>query len=691
MLPGYASGLMRRVTYRLSGLGLLGLVALGCASIPARQYGVSEIEWQGVERMSSDAIEACLVTREREATVLRLGMGSGKCGELPFDSRPPKLTLWTMPWSEWPVYDPAIFDVDKQRIGRWYRARGFYDARVTAVRTYADGHLLNEPDDCDGSKSDCKLDVMVQVQEGEPALVSAVDLESNTALPAELLERLTAALSVRRGQRFDEALYEADKEELRALLWNVSYARASVTGSVSIDPGKHTARVVYKLDPGPACVFGHVRVEGAEELPARLIVEAADIPEHEPYSYERVLDAEQAVIALGVFSSVQLKPQGQGRVVDLVALVKVGRLERWSAGIGIMSGSMQRSIAGETESVPQWDVHLSGAYENRDFLGGLRRLRVEDRPRLISPREFPAVTTPRLGNVLSVRYEQPATFERRTALFSENTWDFGPDPYQGFFRHDISDKLGLQRDFWRQRVHTRIAVAHDLYEITDIDPPATVSDYRLPYLEQYFIFDLRNDPQRPRLGAYFSMNAQQAFQLSGYGSWDYVRVAPDLRGYLPLMWDFVLAARVALGALFILDADPALDPTSERLGPQSYRLRGGGANSNRGFSAGTLGAGLDGGIRRFEGSIELRIPFGSDFGMALFGDIGDVNQGKTVRFDHLNAAVGFGLRYFTILGPLRFDAGWRIPGLQVLGGAPDKRVRVKVLPSAAHLTIGQAF
>jgi translocation and assembly module TamA len=358
-----------------------------------------------------------------------------------------------------------------------------------------------------------------------------------------------------------------------------------------------------------------------------------------------------------------------------------------------MSGSMQRSISGETESVPRWDVHLSGVYENRNFLGGFRRLRIEDRPRLIMLREFPGITNPRFGNVLSVNFIQPAALERHTSLFSENTWDIGPDSYQGFFRHDLGNKLGLQRHFWRRRLYTRFAIAHDLYEITDADRPATVSDYRLPYFEQYLVFDLRNDPQRPRLGGYFSVTAQQALQLGGYGSWDYLRVAPDLRGYLPLMWDFVLAARFALGALFVMDADSALDSTSKKLGPQSYRLRGGGANSNRGFGAGKLGvgAGLEGGIRRFEGSLELRIPFGSDFGMALFGDVGDVNQGKAFRFDYLNAAVGFGLRYYTILGPIRFDAGWRVPGLQRLGSAPEPRVRVKVPPSAAHLTIGQAF
>jgi outer membrane translocation and assembly module TamA len=147
---------------------------------------------------------------------------------------------------------------------------------------------------------------------------------------------------------------------------------------------------------------------------------------------------------------------------------------------------------------------------------------------------------------------------------------------------------------------------------------------------------------------------------------------------------------VAFGALFVLDSDSALDSTSRDLGPQSYRLRGGGANSNRGFAPGTLGAGIDGGKRRWESSVELRIPLSRTFGFVLFFDTGDVNRGARVRFDHLNAATGFGLRLYTPFAAIRFDAGWRIPALQVVG-APEPPLHVGVLPSAAFLTIGEAF
>jgi outer membrane protein assembly factor BamA len=668
-------------------------VCSGCVTIPKGQYGVEDVGWIGLHEMTDEALEACLVTRQRDASVLRLGLGAGKCGEPPFDSSPPRITLWTLPWTDWPVYDPAIFDVDKERILRWFRARGYYEAKVIGIRTYVDGHMVVDPIECDPNKSSCELQLMVQVEEGQSVRVQDVQVETQATLGADLLEKIQKSLTVERNKRFDEHDYETDKTQILEQLWDASFARAKVTGRVSIDREARTARIVYQLEPGPACTFGTVRVEGAEDVPPELIIQAADIREGKPYSREKVLDAETAIFALGAFSSVQVKPQGDGSRVDLVAAVRVGRLERWSAGVGVMSGTQQRSV--EYESIPQWDVHLLGSYENRDFLGGLRRLRIEERPRLIFLHDFPGVAGgPRLGNLISLKFEQPAAVERRTTLFFENSWDFGPDPFQGFFRHDLTTKVGLSRPFFRQKLQTRAAIAHDFYEITTQPQDASiVSSYRLPYLEQQVTIDLRNDRQRPKLGAYAAVVVQEAFRLGSYGSWDYIRVSPDFRGYVPLMWDFVLAARFAVGALFISDRAGNLDDNSERLGPTPYRFRGGGANSDRGFSAGKLGDGLSGGIRKYEGSLELRIPLGRDFGTVLFGDVGDVGRGARIRFDHTNAAIGFGFRYFTILGAIRLDAGWRVPGLQRIGDRADPAndVEVHPWPSAMHLTIGEAF
>jgi translocation and assembly module TamA len=692
---------LRTWTVLATGLALALACASGCASIPKGQYSVSRIEWRGTQALDSAAIESCLVTRERPRFSIPLGLRNPSCGEPPFDSSPPTIDLWSWPWTDWPVFDAAIFDVERERIERWYRARGYYDARVTDVRAYVDDREV-DPNECPGKGAECELKLVVQLHEGAATHVDKVELRTTTALPRALLTRLRANLRLQAGSRLDEADYDADKVALQNALLDASYARVKVKGHVTVDRARRTAYVEYRIEPGPACVFGQLSIEGAQDdVPTQLLIQVASIPRGARYEPAVIDDAQRALVRLNVFSSVRIETRGTGRVVDLVATVQRGPITQLSAGVGLMSGTMVRSFSGTTESVPQWDIHLSGSYENRSFLGGLRRLRIEERPRLIFPQAFPGISGgPRPGNIILVRFEQPGMFEARTKLVIPADWDFGPDPYRGFFRHDIELQVGLERSFWRQRITGRLAIAHDLYIVTEHTQLDDVSSYRLPYLEGQVVLDLRDNPLRPRLGMFFSLLMQGASRLSGYGSWDYARVLPDLRAYVPLPLSMVLAARFALGALFITNPAPDLDPTSKRLGPQSYRLRGGGANSDRGFLAGHLGDSVDGGTRRFEGSLELRVSLGPDFGVVVFGDVGNVSDTgadadgnaypPSFQFSEIHAATGLGVRYFSVLGALRLDAGWRIPGLQDLN-TRDDGIHWSGWPSAVHLTIGEAF
>ena len=672
---------------------LLVWVACGCASaLPTGQYEMHELDWEGVDQMSREALQACLATQPRDAVTLRLGLGAPTCGEPPFDEDAPSLDLWTWPWEPRPVYDPAIFQVDRRRIERWYAARGYYEARVVDVRYQVDGETIRRPDRCE--QEDCKLDATVVVEEGKPVLIASIELVVVGKLEPALDQELREAVKIQIGARFDEAAYKADEVRMTELLGEASYARAQVSTVIEVDRVARSAAVHYRVEPGPFVRLGKARVEGNGELSAEAVLDVARLKPGTAYSTSELRDAERAVYGLGVFAAVNIEPVYDERspnVADLIIRVKPARLERLRLGFGVMSGSMQRVTSDEAQSVPEWDIHLRAGYEHGNFLGGMRKLRIEERPRLIFLDQFPVANDlpPKLGNTLSVELEQPRFPEHRTTTFLTNAWDFGPDPFEGFFRHDLASRLGVRRKFFRETLSIELALQHDLYEITDRDPPDDASSYRLPFAEQQIKVDLRNDAQRPVRGAYFATAVQEAVRL-GYGSWDYVRWTGEARAYQRLFWKVVLAERFGLGAIFIGARDPDLDATSALLGPQSYRLRGGGANSNRGFGAGELGAGTDGGKRRWEASVELRVPLGADVGFVLFLDGGDVSRAEKVHFERTNLATGFGLRYFTPFAPIRFDAGWRIPGWQRFG-VPEEEVELKPLPSAAHLTIGEAF
>jgi outer membrane translocation and assembly module TamA len=62
----------------------------------------------------------------------------------------------------------------------------------------------------------------------------------------------------------------------------------------------------------------------------------------------------------------------------------------------------------------------------------------------------------------------------------------------------------------------------------------------------------------------------------------------------------------------------------------------------------------------------------------VFLHVNDINLGE------LRAAVGFGLRYRSPIGPIRVDLGIKVKRLTLADGTMER-------PTALHISLGQAF
>lgn len=684
--------------------GALSLILLtsSCAHHESGRYQVQRLELRGQEHLAERPVEACLITRERPRFALTLGLGDPTCGEPPFDSQAPRLNLWRWWWTDWPAFNRAIFDEDRERILRWYRARGYYDARIVDVRF--DPPEASDPaaePDCDLQEEVCPLRIVVTIDEGEPTLLEQVRFTGLEELEPRLVEQLEKAGSLSLDEPLDESHYDAAKERMREVLRAAGYANPRVDGRVDVTTTARRARVEYRIETGALYTFGELTLEGEGELTEKPIVAAASLPTGQRFDPKTLREIQAEVYALGAFSFVEVHEEidEQAEKVNVRLSVAPRAPHALRLGVGVLSGAQRRTSTGETTSIPQWDIHLFARYERRHVLGTLGRLTIEDRPRMIFSRDFPRTTLPNYGNLLSVQLNQPGLIEKRTDLFTENAWDYGPDPFLGFYRSDLFFRVGVRRAFFSRRLIATLALQQDLFLVNSAPENVTTdgserpSSYGYSYLEEDLRLDLRDNPARPKLGAFFGLNASQAPRWQG-SDWTAHRLAPEARIYLPLFLDIVWASRFALAGFFITNANPALDDTSRALGPNTYRLRGGGANSNRGFLAGQLGVGRVGGVRRWEGSSEIRVPFGRDFVLAGFADVGDVNDEEAWRFAHLNFTAGFGFRYYTILGAIRLDTGLRVLRWQRLDGQDPTDAddaRLFGAPGALHLTIGDAF
>ena len=141
------------------------------------------------------------------------------------------------------------------------------------------------------------------------------------------------------------------------------------------------------------------------------------------------------------------------------------------------------------------------------------------------------------------------------------------------------------------------------------------------------------------------------------GMFTIVRSRADAQFYFPLKKDkFVLALRGSLGAVYGADSYEI---------PPSARFYSGGGGSVRGYEYQSLGPRNEdndplGGNALAEVSAEGRWKFTPEWGVVAFVDggtaFGDAPGQSSQPFDdEMRWGAGVGLRYYTAIGPVRFD------------------------------------
>jgi translocation and assembly module TamA len=205
----------------------------------------------------------------------------------------------------------------------------------------------------------------------------------------------------------------------------------------------------------------------------------------------------------------------------------------------------------------------------------------------------------------------------------------------------------------------------------------------LSYLDATLEWDRRDDKTEPRNG-YFAALSVQGGGGPLFGDFTYIRILPDVRYYrsFGLEQRLTVAGKLRLGTLI-----PYRNKETGR--EQSSivtRFFSGGGSSMRGFNSRRLSPQIAvfpapsddpnapppapvtvpvGGNSLFETSLEVRYRVTQSLVLASFWDTGYVGRdpltlgGEAFR-QRLYHAVGLGLRYLTVVGPIRLDIARRL-------------------------------
>ena len=542
-------------------------------------------------------------------------------------------------------YDEELLRKDLEALVRFYQAEGFLNVRIEPPRL--------ERDDADRT-----VGLRIVIDEGRAVFVRRLEqvVEADSTV-APLLRKFAieqgseAPLEV--GARFRD---EAARQQRRALLDHLSesgYPYATVEHRLQVTAPRDSVDVTWRIAAGPRCEFGPATIRGNERIASHVIARRIAFEAGERYDGSKLADSQRYVYSLGQFSVVSFKPVlSEDRAAVVPIDVKIQEAPRTKATFGAGYG-MEDKFRGVVE------------VERLGFLNGARRASLYAKHSSLEPinlslslvqSDFPLTKFDFVLRPYYLRQDEPGySVDRNGANVS--------------LERNLSTLLYGSLTYTLENVELTSA-ADDPTETTAAEEDSLYDKSSLSFAITRQTGQPIFDPLR---GSFHALRAT----YSGLppSRYEYIKLIWDSRRYDAIRRDLVLASRFKVGYIESFD-DDAFVPVEER-------FTSGGSNSVRGWERSTLGP-LDpagkplGGNSLLEGSFELRWQeFWNASPVVLF-DLGNVWEPTgTYKLDELEYSAGFGLRYPTVIGPVRLDVA--------------KPVFGEDLPTQWHFSIGQAF
>jgi outer membrane protein insertion porin family len=558
------------------------------------------------------------------------------------------------------TYREDVFQRDIMMIQGYYFDRGYINVKV------GDPRMELSPD----RRS---MYITVAIEEGQQFRIGGLDVKGELLDSREsYLKRLQA----KPGDVFNRTQVAQDVQNIAELYKDKGFAYVNSTPETRVDDKKRIVDLSFDIQKGPLVNFERISIRGNSKTRDKVIRRELRVYEGEQFSQSALDYSKRRVNALGFFDKVELTNK-RGSADDTMDVnVEVGERQTGAFQIGAGFSSAESFIF--QAQISQNNLLGRGTSATLQAqISGLRRL-------------------------FMFQYEDP--------YFLDTNWTFGFNLfnqqriYSGFTRKStggsltwgymLADNLRMYLTYTLQDVGVSTAGRSNLFTGGQQSPLPTGSLANLLHsgiLSSWRVsiaHDTRDDRMFPHSGWYNTASAEFAEPSFGSES-QFTRYEGALRYYYPLPAGMTLRLKGEGG--FITSRDPQGVPIFERyfvggiydvrgfglysLGPK-IQVPGSQADPDSALSTFSIGGNL-----RVLGKAEIEIPIFEKMGIrgVVFTDVGnaynlesqycrikpawaDVSVDpctKLFPLTSLRSSWGFGFRWFSPIGPLRFE--WGIP------------------------------
>jgi outer membrane protein insertion porin family/translocation and assembly module TamA len=653
------------------------------------------VEFQGNEAFPDDSLRSAIVNRptECETVVFQILLLCPLGADFAIDRR---------------YLAPREIPRDSLRLELYYYQRGYREAQVdTSLTEVETGEAVR---------------LGFAVEEGRPVVVDSLAF---VGLDGVEVPRLRRSLPLREGAPLSGILLDATRDTLRSRLRNAGYAHADIIRNYFIpNDAPYAAEVEFDVATGPRARFGPIVFDqdsAAAHLSERSLRRMLPFDEGDVYSQELIYQAQRNLFGLEIVRTAAIEQHldfDPDSLVPLTVRVSEGDVHRVRAGVGVSTADCVNTEA-------TWSSrNFMGGARRLQIRGRVSNLLARDLQNEVC-RDSGTGEFADVNWLLSAELFQPWFFSTRNALtlsvFAER--QSLPDV---FVRRAVGVTAALTRTVapgtplnlsYRPQLTSldaaEIFFCSSFLVCTPQDIDILQRNNWLAPVSAEIARNRTNNLLSPSDGYQLRLELEHASTLTG-SDFAYNRIITEASIYQEMARRTVWAGRVRLGWVAGGEFGGLSSGGLEVIHPQK-RFYAGGANSVRGFAQNRLGprvltTGVEdlvsyvrpdegservqpctpeevvdltcrpdalpdgsfaprpqGGTRILEASVEYRFAFGGDFQAALFTDVGQVwAEGSSISPADIEVAPGIGVRYFSPIGPIRVDIGYRFRGAEDL-------------------------
>lgn len=534
------------------------------------------------------------------------------------------------------AYKQEAFERDLQILNFLYFNEGFVQVKIDRPFVYI------TPD----KKG---IFITINITEGEQFNIGEIDFSGDLLFDEE---ELLSSMSIKSGELFSYEKMQKDIQTLTAKYGDLGYAYANPIPRTRVKEKEKIVDLTFEIEKGNKVYLGRINVVGNTKTRDKVLRRELQIFEGELYNETRKRESLDNVRRLGFFDEVNFQtktPPGKPDVMDIDIVVK----ERNTGSIQVGAG--YSSFDGFV---------INGQVNQINLLGRGQRLGA-------------SVDWSNLRRNITINFTEP--------FFLDSLWEVGFDAYQRdreLFEFIESKKGGAFRVGHPLAPYLQGIIGYKLDDTelnlrANSDPdlfPVETANGITSAVSLSLLYDKRDDRFLPNKGVF----ARLFLEYAGVGGGlDYTKGGANLRYYQKVFWDIVW--RNNLNYDFVSSND------SGREVPFNTRFLLGGANTLRGYDWFSIGkkafsemardsainnnrgeqAQFDalrpfGGKQQLYYNLEFQFPLIKEAGIlgVLFYDIGYADD--VLKLSDFKSNVGFGFRWFSPIGPLRFEWGFAL-------------------------------